>query len=234
MKNGKVVFPLTIRDAYSRCILEVAALPGTGFEYSKERFEACFRRYGLPEFIRTDNGGPFASTSSVGGLSRLSAWWIKQGVFPERIDLASPYQNGAHERMHKDMKQELQQKPLYNLKDEQKRFDEWVYDYNNIRPHRSLGMLTPGARYACSEREYDPKKPDFEYQDEMITRRVSRRGFIFWHSERKFLSGSLEKETVGIRQEDDDTLSVWYCDYPLGCTSLNFDTPLGGYQRREA
>jgi hypothetical protein len=34
--------------------------------------------------IRTDNGPPFASTA-LGGLSRLSVWWIKLGIVPERI-----------------------------------------------------------------------------------------------------------------------------------------------------
>ena len=46
--------------------------------------EASFREYGLPARILSDNGPPFASTG-VGGLSRLSVWWLRLGIMPERI-----------------------------------------------------------------------------------------------------------------------------------------------------
>ena len=124
-KDGTRCFPLTIRDQRSRYILDIGALPGPSLEHSKERFLACFKRYGLPEYIRTDNGGPFASMRSLQGLSRLSAWWVKLGITPERITPGSPQMNGAHERMHLDMKQELQKAPERNLAAQQKRFDTW-------------------------------------------------------------------------------------------------------------
>ena len=73
------------------------------YELVKMRFERVFREYGLPEVIRTDNGTPFASRG-LGGLSRLSYWWIHLGIHPERIEPGHPEQNGRHERIHKTIK----------------------------------------------------------------------------------------------------------------------------------
>ena len=43
-------------------------------------FEEVFEQYGLPKVIRSDNGGPFACTRALAGLTRLSAWWKAQGI----------------------------------------------------------------------------------------------------------------------------------------------------------
>ena len=62
-------------------------------------FEQAFRTHGLPEAIRCDNGPPFGSPGA-GGLTRLSAWWLRLGVQPHFIPPASPQHNGRHEPMH--------------------------------------------------------------------------------------------------------------------------------------
>jgi len=140
MRNGKYCFPLTIRDEFSRYILDIGALGSTGREGVRKRFEACFERYGLPQVIRSDNGTPFASIRALSGLSRLSVWWVKLGIYPNRIQPSSPQQNGAHERMHLDMSKELELSPQRNLKEEQKRFEYWREEYNRIRPHQALSL----------------------------------------------------------------------------------------------
>ena len=67
--------PLTISDLYSRYVLEVKGLADQSYEGARGAFEGVFEEYGLPEIIRSDNGGPFASRGA-GGLSRLSVWWV--------------------------------------------------------------------------------------------------------------------------------------------------------------
>ena len=51
---------------------------------SQPVFRHLFQEYGLPRIIRTDNGVPFATTA-LGRLSRLSVWWIRLGIYPERL-----------------------------------------------------------------------------------------------------------------------------------------------------
>jgi putative transposase len=103
MGDGRYCYPLTVQDAYSRCLLACEGLDGPLLQPTQQVFRRLFRTYGLPERIRSDNGQPFASCA-LGRLSQLSVWWIRLGIRPELIEPASPQQNGRHERMHKDLK----------------------------------------------------------------------------------------------------------------------------------
>jgi hypothetical protein len=53
----------------------------------KAVFELLFRAYGLPRFIRSDNGPPFGNVFNLWGLSRLSVWFMSLGI---TIDLDDP------------------------------------------------------------------------------------------------------------------------------------------------
>src|SRR5689334_18983941 len=77
------------------------------------------QRHGIPEAIRSDNGVPFASTTGVLGLSKLSAWWVVLGIHLERGRPGCPQDNGAHERFHWDVERELRGQ------EQQACFDEW-------------------------------------------------------------------------------------------------------------
>jgi transposase InsO family protein len=105
--DGLRVEPLTVRDEYSRMLLEMKVLSDSRTGSVRECFERLFERQGLPGAIRSDNGSPFASRGLL-GLSRLSAWWLALGIDLERNRPGCPQDNGAHERMHRDVRQELQ------------------------------------------------------------------------------------------------------------------------------
>lgn len=227
-RDGKVVHPLTIRDEHSRFILDIGALQNCDYHSARERFIECFRRYGMPDYIRTDNGAPFAAIRALQGLTRLSVEWLQRGTMPERILPAKPYMNGGHERMHRDIKAELQSKPLRNSREEQKRFDDWREEFNCIRPHQALGSKRPSQIYVPSSRGYSEQAPQYKYPIDMETRQVGHRGCLFWHSKERFVSNALRGHTVGIRHEGDGQLSVWYCELELGRTDKNFRLPLGG------
>ena len=227
-KDRKACFPLTVRDAYSRYILGVEGLRGTSFESTKEVFEKLFEQYGLPDSILSDNGNPFATVLSVQGLTRLSAWWVKLGIRPRRILPRCPFMNGSHERMHRDLKREIQQYPSFNLKEEQKRFDEWRHKYNTIRPNQALQGRRPAALYINSKRSIARAVPEYEYPKEMELRRVSPRGMISWRQQPRFVSGALAKESIGLLQESEKVMSLWFCELKLGVTDLAFASPLTG------
>src|ERR1017187_975737 len=102
-RAGLRVEPLTVRDEHSRMLLEMRALASARTETVQACFERLFERHGLPGAIRSDNGSPFASVRAVLGLSRLSAWWLALGINLERSRPGCPQDNGAHERMHRDI-----------------------------------------------------------------------------------------------------------------------------------
>jgi putative transposase len=101
--DGVYCYPLTLRDGFGRFVLRCDGFLGRTTEATRRRFERAFRDFGLPDRIRSDNGGPFASPG-LGGLSQLSVWWIRLGIIPERIAPGHPEQNCSHEQFHAVLK----------------------------------------------------------------------------------------------------------------------------------
>lgn len=220
--------PLTIRDEHSKFILDIGALAEATGSAVASRFRSCFERYGVPKYIRSDNGAPFSSAMAVAGLSELAAWFISLGILPNRIPKGSPQYNGGHERMHKDMKRELQASPARNLAVQQRIFDEWRREYNEERPHEALRMKTPASYYRNSDRKFISRTTDFIYSEKMLTRKVGVRGEIWWKGQRFFLTNALTHKTVALLPQKDGSMEIWFCDFLIGRASLNGFSPLGG------
>ena len=163
--------PLTVRDEYSRYIIAVRAMNSTTSKVVRQEFETIFSEYGLPDIIRSDNGSPFEANNSPLGLSRLSAWWISLGIGLDRIAPGHPEQNGGHERMHRDIKWELQRHPRSTLIEQQEAFDAWRNDFNTIRPHEYWNQQPPARFYVRSDNRYEGTTDLIEYLDDFITRK---------------------------------------------------------------
>lgn len=152
--NKKYCYPLTISDFNSRYLLACEALESTKEQYAITIFERVFKEFGLPKAIRTDNGVPFSAPNALFGLSKLSVWWLRLGIEIERIKPGHPEQNGRHERMHLTLKKEATRPPGGNFLQQQAKFDEFIDEYNNDRPHQALNMKYPGELYIHSSKEY--------------------------------------------------------------------------------
>ncbi|NJL18939.1 MAG: transposase [Bdellovibrionaceae bacterium] len=107
--DGRRVEPLTVRDAFSRFVLEMHAVADAKTATVGRRFEKLFEAHGLPLAMRTDNGSPFACSHGLLGLTRLSAWWLALGIDLVRGRPGCPQDNGAHERLHLDIFRELEE-----------------------------------------------------------------------------------------------------------------------------
>lgn len=207
--------PLTISDAYSRFLLECRKTEAERTEPVKKVFEEAFHEYGLPLRIRSDNGSPFASRA-VGGLSRLSIWWVKLGILPERIEPGHPEQNGRHERMHRTLKLETATPPRSTMDAQQAAFDCFRYTYNHERPHEALGQRTPASLYVSSLRPMPSYIGEPEYPDEFELRRVNPSGYVKFKTANLSLSTLLAGETVGLEEIDDDRWQLWFGPIYLG------------------
>lgn len=213
--DGELCYPLTISDNYSRFLLSCRGLNHPTYEAVRPWFEETFKKYGLPEAIRTDNGAPFASVS-LGGLSKLSVWFIKLGVRPERIGTGRPEQNGRHERMHRSLKEATASPPRSDMGEQQKAFDEFKHEYNFERPHEALGQKTPDSFYRPSLRPYPFKVPAVEYHGDVIVRQVRHNGEIKWRGEFIYVSEALAGEPVALKQKEEHLWEVSFSSYPLG------------------
>ena len=213
---GKRCEPLTVRDEYSRYVLELRALENARSETVRKSFERLFERRGLPQAIRSDNGSPFASVHGLFGLSRLSAWWVALGIDLERGRPGHPQDNGAHERMHHDISCEIETLG----ESDQVALDLWRQTFNYERPHEALAMRCPGEVYIASARKYEGTPEDFDYP-QMCTRRVGQRGTIKVDAQRLFLSTSLAGWSVGLKPIAADLLEVWFGRLLLGQIDLS-------------
>jgi len=213
--NGLYCYPLTVKDGFSRYLLDVQAFLSPSHQLTKPAFERLFHKYGLPKIIRTDNGAPFASIA-IGRLSQLSVWWIRLGIFPELIEPGHPEQNPRHERMHRTLKDETTKPPSEDHHAQQNRFDTFRHVYNQERPHESLEQKTPASFYRPSERSYPSRFPKIEYPGHYEVRRVSRNGGVRWNSKWVCVSHVLAEEYVGFDEVDDELWEVFYGPVRLG------------------
>jgi len=208
-KDGIRCDPLTISDGYSRYLIGCRAVKKTDIKHVKNHCKVVFREYGLPSGIRSDNGAPFASCGLC-GLTRLSVWWIKLGIIPERIEPGKPQQNGRHERMHLTLKQETALPPKANRAAQQRAFNRFKLEYNHDRPHEALNNKVPADLYTHSHREYPKTIKAPEYPRYFEVRSVKRGGEIKWKGAYVFLSESLGGERVGLEQVDERRWTVNY------------------------
>jgi putative transposase len=221
--DGTRCHPLTITDAATRYLIRCEGLARETCELARPHFERAFREFGVPERIRSDNGGPFAS-KAVGGLSPLSVWWIQLGILPERIEPGQPQQNGRHERFHRTLKEQTTEPPAATMADQQRAFDYFAHDYNNERPHESLGQKPPASVYEPSWRPLrEPRDP--EYGDGFEVRRIRENGRLSIVGKTLYVGRVLAGQPLGLRQTDEDEWDVYYGPLLVGYLLVRDGTP---------
>jgi putative transposase len=213
--NRQYCYPLTITDFASRYLIACEALSTTREQYAFAVFERAFKDFGLPLAMRTDNGVPFASAHALYGLSKLAVWWLRLGIGLERIKPGHPEQNGRHERMHLTLKQQATKPASANLLQQQARFDTFLQQYNQERPHQALAMQVPAAVYVPSDRPYRSlAELDYPLHDWAST--VTHCGRICFKRRKVNLSQVFAGQQVGVRQVDDHVWLVTFMHYDLG------------------
>lgn len=215
MGNKNYCYPLTITDYASRFLLTCEGLENTQEKYAFSVFEKTFKEFGLPKAIRTDNGVPFATANALFGLSKLSVWWLRLGIQLERIKPGHPEQNGRHERMHLTLKKEATKPAGFNILQQQDKFDNFIDEFNNERPHQALGMKCPKDFYKSSERIYRGLL-DIEYSLHDRTVAVTNCGRICVNNKKIHLSQVFAGQYVGIKEVQDKIWLVTFMDYDLG------------------
>lgn len=206
-RDGARFEPLTVRDAASRYVF-LCAHTRTTHDAVKARCTQLFRQYGLPARIRVDNGSPFAASDALGGLSRLSAWWVSLGIEVTFSRPGTPGDNGAHERLHVDIASELQAEPAATIAAQQLLVDDWVRDFNHRRPHEALQMKTPASVYRRSKRRMKTLTPS--YPSDATVHRVSARGRVRLDGYQYFVGTNLSGMHIGIRQDGEKKTVLFF------------------------
>lgn len=225
-------YPLTVTDHASRYLLLCEAMESVKEKPAFAAYEALFKERGLPSAIRSDNGVPFAAPNGLFNLSKLAVWWLRLGISIERIKPGNPQQNGRHERMHRTLKQETTRPAAGNFLQQQAKFDAFIDEFNNERPHEALAMKTPAEVYTPSTRQYRGlEDPYYPFHDRTVT--VTNCGRICIYRKKINISTSLGGQAVGIKETDDGIWLVSFMDYDLGYIDLEekslqpLDNPFG-------
>jgi transposase InsO family protein len=230
--NKRYCYPLTTTDHASRFLLLCEAMESNAEKPAFTAFERLFKERGLPRAIRSDNGVPFASPNGLFNLSKLSVWWLRLGISIERIKPGHPQQNGRHERMHLTLKQEATRPAGANLLQQQAKFDHFIEEYNQQRPHEALGMKCPAQVYTPSPRPYQGiPEPHYPFHDRTLM--VTCCGRICLYRKKINLSTALGGQAVGLKEVDSGIWLVSFMEYDLGYIDLEektlqpLDNPFG-------
>jgi putative transposase len=212
--DHRYCYPLTLRDGFSRYVLRCDALMNRTTVATRARFERAFAEYGLPDRIRSDNGGPFASPG-LGGLSQLSVWWLRLGIVPERIAPGHPEQNGSHEQFHAVLKAETARPPAATARAQQRRFTRFCAEYNDERPHEALQDQPPATRYRPSRRALPRRLPALDYPGHAEIRLVATNGCLSWDGKPLFLATALAGEYVAFEEVDEGIWTISFATVVL-------------------
>lgn len=146
--NGQQLKCLTVTDEWTK---EGLAIEVDGRIRSGRVIEVLSRlvsQRGAPLYLRSDNGPEFVSRA-------LLKWIVEQGIGCALIDPGKPWQNGATESFNGKFRDECLSLEWFRSRAEAKVVIEtWRQHYNEVRPHSSLGYLTP-AEFTAKVSESD-------------------------------------------------------------------------------
>lgn len=216
--------PLTVCDRYSHYIICCRALPNQQHKGTLRATRNLMQTHGLPEIIRVDNGSPFASMGWA-RLSRLSVWWVSQGIQVEFTTPGHPQDNGSHERMHRDLKAEAVRPAAAHLLAQQRKFDRWRNTYNHERPHEALDMQRPGQIYHPSKRRLNENDKAVRYPKGFIRKRVSESGHINYLKRSYHVGEAFAGMTVGIHRNNSGGSELYFANLHLANLTLNSGDP---------
>ena len=135
--SGQQLKCLTVTDEWTK---EGLAIEVDGRIRSGRVIEVLSRlvsERGTPLYLRSDNGPEFVSRA-------LLKWIVDQGIETALIDPGKPWQNGATESFNGKFRDECLSLEWFRSRAEAKIVIEtWRKHYNQVRPHSSLGYLTP-------------------------------------------------------------------------------------------
>jgi len=144
--NGQQLKCLTVTDEFTK---EGLAIDVDGRIRSTRVIEMLSRLVsarGAPTFLRSDNGPEFVSKA-------LLSWVVAQGIGTVLIEPGKPWQNGVAESFNGKFRDECLSLEWFRSRAEAKvLIEQWRHHYNEVRPHSSLGYLTPNEFVAQGAR----------------------------------------------------------------------------------
>lgn len=149
--NGQQLKCLTVVDEFSRESLAIDVAGSIRSGRVIEVLSQLISVRGAPRYLRSDNGPEFVSTA-------LLRWAHDAGIDMAIIEPGKPWQNGCTESFNGKFRDECLSLEWFRSRAEAKVVIEiWRKHYNEVRPHSSLGYLTPNEFKAGQSTTTPPK-----------------------------------------------------------------------------
>ncbi|WP_446719652.1 IS3 family transposase [Hydrogenophaga sp. OTU3427] len=146
LSSGRRLKCLTVVDDFSKESVEIAVDYGISGQYVTRVLDQVARFRGYPAAVRTDNGPEFTSRAFL-------AWAHTHGIRHILIEPGKPMQNGYIESFNGKFRDEcLNEQWFESLSQARECIARWRQDYNEVRPHSSLGRIPP-AKFAQQHRQ---------------------------------------------------------------------------------
>jgi len=135
--DGRKFRILNIIDEYTRECLQTKVERRLNSQAVLDALFELFILRGIPEHIRSDNGGEFTARA-------VRKWLGSLGVRTLFIEPGSPWENGYIESFNGKLRDELLNREIFTTLTEAKvLIADWRKEYNQVRPHSSLGYRPP-------------------------------------------------------------------------------------------
>jgi|ERR1017187_2161891 transposase InsO family protein len=201
--------PLSVLDDHSRYLIALSATGKLDGSLVQAELEQAFERCGVPEAMLMDHGTPWWNWQSFSGRTHLSLWLMRQGIRLHWSGIRHPQTQGKVERFHGSLQRALDRRAGVGH-EPQSWLDAYRREYNEVRPHEALGMLTPANVWQPSPRRYNPRPPSWEYPQGAWTLKVDCQGTVDIAGRRWRIGKTLAGERVHIQPVGQRFL-VFYC-----------------------
>jgi len=152
--NGLRFKCLTVVDEYTRECLAITVERSLPARRVLEVLAQLVARYGPPGYLRSDNGPEFIAR-------RVRQWLGQTGITTAYIDPGKPWQNGLGESFHSRFRDECLDREWFHTPQEARvLIEQYRRQYNEARPHSSLGYRTPAEIGACRAPIASPFTPE--------------------------------------------------------------------------
>ena len=152
LANGRRIKCLTVADDFTHECVDIAVDYGISGQYVTRLLDRAAIFRGYPAAVRTDNGPEFTCRAFI-------AWAQAHGVRHILIQPGRPMQNGYIESFNGKFRDEcLNEHWFQTLQQARSEIAIWRQDYNEVRPHSSLGRIPP-AEFAQRHRTNNQPPP---------------------------------------------------------------------------
>lgn len=178
LDDGSDVEICNVIDDHSRLCIASRVFSVTTARDVLDVLRAAFGSAGMPQSVLTDNGCVYTSWHR-GGPNAVQTELLRLGIEFKHSRPYHPQTCGKVERFHQTLKIFLSKQRAGSLEELQSHIDRFVRYYNEVRPHRARGRMTPRAAWDARDKAR-PSEPPLVFPKGLRVRadRIDKTGVV--------------------------------------------------------